>query len=465
MTARIEETPWAVASGLGLLAALLGALAGVNPLAAIGISLGLALVVLVFADLTAGLIAFTLVAFLEYSVAGGPVLSLTKAAGIVLVAAWIARVTTSREDDTFFSAHPFASYLLLALLGWGALSLTWSADPDQTLVALTRYLLVMILFIIVYSAVRRRDQAAWLFGAFLLGAAMTAGYGLISQPSADAAVVTRLESTAGNANVLAAVLIAGLTLALGAAAAVRRSPPLRAAAIGVAVLCLISFVYTGSRSGVIGLAVVLVVSVVIAGRWRPQVLVGAIAVAVGTVLVFAAFAPVEIRERISESTPGESHAEEPRFTLWEIGWRMVEDEPLRGVGLGAFQASSVDYLLEPGGLTRTDQVVDEPKVVHNVYLQALAETGIVGALLWLAVLGFPIGCAVIAARNFERIGDREMEIMSRALVVALAGILATDFFASEQWNKLLWLLLGLGPAMLAISNARARAGAHRRSAA
>jgi hypothetical protein len=41
--------------------------------------------------------------------------------------------------------------------------------------------------------------------------------------------------------------------------------------------------------------------------------------------------------------------------------------------------------------------------------------------------------------------------MSRAVFVALVGILAADFFVSQQFSKQLWLLLGLGPALLAIA--------------
>ena len=41
-----------------------------------------------------------------------------------------------------------------------------------------------------------------------------------------------------------------------------------------------------------------------------------------------------------------------------------------------------------------------------------------------------------------------MEIVARAMVVALVGILAADFFITEQYGKQLWLLLGLGPALL-----------------
>jgi hypothetical protein len=44
-----------------------------------------------------------------------------------------------------------------------------------------------------------------------------------------------------------------------------------------------------------------------------------------------------------------------------------------------------------------------------------------------------------------------MEVISRAVFVGLVGILTADFFASEQFSKQLWLLLGLAPALLAIA--------------
>jgi hypothetical protein len=47
-----------------------------------------------------------------------------------------------------------------------------------------------------------------------------------------------------------------------------------------------------------------------------------------------------------------------------------------------------------------------------------------------------------------------MEMIARATLVGLMGILAADFFVSGQFSKQLWLLLGLGPALLAMSRRR-----------
>jgi hypothetical protein len=57
-----------------------------------------------------------------------------------------------------------------------------------------------------------------------------------------------------------------------------------------------------------------------------------------------------------------------------------------------------------------------------------------------------------------------MEVLSRGLVAAMMGLLAADFFISDQFSKALWLLLALGPAMLLIAK-RADSGDEGASAA
>ena len=44
-----------------------------------------------------------------------------------------------------------------------------------------------------------------------------------------------------------------------------------------------------------------------------------------------------------------------------------------------------------------------------------------------------------------------MEILARANLVALIGLLAALFFSSDQYKKQLWLLLAMAPTLLAIA--------------
>ena len=56
-----------------------------------------------------------------------------------------------------------------------------------------------------------------------------------------------------------------------------------------------------------------------------------------------------------------------------------------------------------------------------------------------------------AVRRAVQAGDRQVEILARGLVVVLAGLLVADFFGSREYDKQLWLLLSLCPAVLEIS--------------
>jgi O-antigen ligase len=453
-----SDGPWIF--GLGFLAALIGVLAGIDPKLAIGASFGLGFLLLAVADLTAGLIAFVLISFLEFVLPGGSVLSLTKLAGLTLTLSWVAAVVSNPRERLFFSDHPGATMVLGALLGFGAISALWSESTSGTWLDLSRYLQVAALLVITYSAIRTREDVRRLVGALLIGITITAAYGLVNRPDVDPAAA-RLASTVGDANAVAAFLVVGLVLA-GAVALGGRAGPLKRAALVCAVpLFLAAFIFTGSRSGVLSLTFALVAMVAFAGKRRPQALMAALVAAVVAFGVFVAFAPDSIKTRISQTTPGQVSPEEGRRTLWAVGWRMFEDEPVRGVGLGSFRASSVHYILEPGALTRTDTVIDIHEPAHNVYLQVLAEEGLIGEILFLAVLVFPIACALRAAGRFASSGDQEMEIYSRALAVAIVAFCVSNFFVPFAFNKVFWILLGAGPVLLAISRAGLANGAHR----
>jgi putative inorganic carbon (HCO3(-)) transporter len=249
------------------------------------------------------------------------------------------------------------------------------------------------------------------------------------------------------------VLVASLALAAGLAIAARRSPALRLAAVGAGVLALAGIVLTVSRSGLIALGVAVIAAIIFSGRWRPRVLLLSAVIVGSAVLYFAAFAPYATRQRVTSSEQG-GHGRED---IWKVGWRMVQAHPINGIGAGNFSTTSIHYLLvQPGVLRRSDFIVDTQKVAHNAYLQAWAETGIIGLALFLAIIIGVLTCSVKAVRNFERDGNLMMEVLARAQLVATIGLLSSLFFSSDEYNKQLWLLMAMGPAFLAISGYRAK---------
>jgi hypothetical membrane protein len=85
----------------------------------------------------------------------------------------------------------------------------------------------------------------------------------------------------------------------------------------------------------------------------------------------------------------------------------------------------------------------------------MAETGVPGFLLFLAILVSCLVCALRAASIWAKQNETALEAFARGLVLALVGIFVADFFISQMYSKLLWALLALGPAMLAIARREA----------
>jgi putative inorganic carbon (hco3(-)) transporter len=236
------------------------------------------------------------------------------------------------------------------------------------------------------------------------------------------------------------------------AVALRGKPLLRLACSIAVAICMFALFLTSSRGGLIALAAALVVAVLLGGRQRGRIFAGAVAAVLVTVLYFATLAPDAVRERVTQSDGGTG-----RVDIWTVGWRMVESAPLQGVGSGNFTTASIHHLLEPGAILRDDFIVDTPKVAHNTYLGVLAELGIVGLALFLTILVFSLVCAYKAHRIAARAGDRELDIIARATVVALVALLAAYFFVSREYSKQLWLVLAFCPVMLEIARNELRA--------
>jgi O-antigen ligase len=105
-------------------------------------------------------------------------------------------------------------------------------------------------------------------------------------------------------------------------------------------------------------------------------------------------------------------------------------------------------------------IVDTPKVAHNTYIGVWADLGVVGLVLFAAVVLASLGLSRRAALLFARAGDTDLELLSRAVVIALIGMLTAFVFLSGEYEKQLWLLLGLSIALHALARRRTRAGVY-----
>jgi O-antigen ligase len=436
----VRNLPWVAL--VAALCATLGVTSGVQPKLGFEAAIGLAFSVAVLSNLTLGLALFTTLSFLEVITAGGPALSLMKVAGLLLFVSWFVRSATQREwPGSLFERQPLLVSSVIALVGWSAISLAWATSRGAAVTGTERFLLNALLLPIVYGTIQRRKQVLWIIGAFLLGATVSALWGLLQ----SAGPVGRLTGSIGDPNQQAAALVAGMMLAVGLAAALPRRSNLRAWAIAAGVVCGFGFVNTVSRGGLVALGCAIVAGILFGGRWRSRAVLFGVIGAASIGLYFSVLAPLAEQQHLS------STSSTGRTDLWKVGLKMFAANPLFGVGEGNFQAAEVHYVEQSGPLTRADLIVDTPKVTHNQYLNVLDELGIPGLLFFLGVVGASLGAAVRAAGRYEQAGDVGFEVISRMLVLAIVGVLAADVFISDQYSKQLWLLLALPAPLLALA--------------
>ncbi len=176
----------------------------------------------------------------------------------------------------------------------------------------------------------------------------------------------------GNPNDLAMNMVTFLPLAFFLALGRGRIPARLLAAV-IALLMTATIVFTRSRGAMLGLAVMGIVLIVQAGRFRPVVLG---AVLVGT-LVAVPVMPSSVWTRLSSivnAEEDETGSREARKELMLQGWRTFVERPLTGVGLDQFKNYN-----PPGRSVQWQET-------HNVLLQVLAELGILGGAVFVYLL-------------------------------------------------------------------------------
>jgi O-antigen ligase len=263
----------------------------------------------------------------------------------------------------------------------------------------------------------------------------------------------RLSGGFDDPNELAAVLVPALIFS-GFAFVALRGREIRWLYGGASLVFLYALAQTDSQAGLVALATALILAVVLAGRARPIIALGVIAFAFAAVSYYTFVTkPVAIETISSQNNVGN------RESLWSVGAHVVRDHPVTGVGAGNFVVAEPAYAFQGINLPRVDLIV-RPELVHNSYLQVLAELGAIGLAAFLTVIGRSLLLALRAARTFGRSGDYELDVLSRGILVGTIAMLIAYFFATNQYEKQLWLLLAIGPALMSVARLHSGATEH-----
>ncbi len=213
-------------------------------------------------------------------------------------------------------------------------------------------------------------------------------------------------------NELALALSIGLAFSFAFAS--RKRSPAGIALVVFSLAAIITCIYfTQSRGGQLVFLSVLGVYAVWRWRWK--------AIAAMTVMAVPALV---VMTGGPERTDAAASVEE-RMEAGMTGYQLFMSSPIFGVGQGQFT--------EHHHLT-----------AHNAYVLALAETGLIGFLLWAAVLYISVKTLLLAVLRYQNLPEaRIAHAWGMALLASIAGLCVGVFFLSFSWHMVFWIYMGL----------------------
>ena len=321
-------------------------------------------------------------------------------------------------------ARPPVSLASLAVLGFvlaRVLSSVLGSDAGRSLRLMAPFLPALVLFLVLSEWVETKRQIVGVY-VCLAGAALALAITLTSSAwlggGADAAAwaeVIRTPLLVVKNDVSIAAILAPLALAI----AWMRPQRLVAVAVLAALALLIGIiVLLQSRTGLLTAMVAIVAFTALAGRRLPaRHAVRAIGGIVTVALVVDACFGFHFVTKIAEDWQGRG-----RLALWAAALSMFHSAPVLGHGASSYVAHYRAAMPElPSWVTTESHVTPWP---HNLYLELLAEQGLVGLLAFLALAG--VGLFLLA--RIVRSRHADVRCLGAGAGAALIAFLTAAFF-------------------------------------
>lgn len=332
-----------------------------------------------------------------------------------------------------------ATRYVLALLAWMALSVPGALWPGGAFATVVDFIKTVLIYLVIVTAVRSPRDIERLTLVYFVGAVIFAAV-VLTRTKFELAVEGRMERLYFyDSNDFATYTMTALPLGLYFASTHRRVLMRCLAWAGVGVLA-VGFIWSGSRGGFLAFLAVIAyfllryTAVQRSWRWSAVAVIG---------IVVAATAGNQYWSRISTVFhPTEDYnltAEQGRIQVWRRGVGYMMQHPLLGVGAGNFPRAegTISPLLGRNPLGRGLKWGPP----HNSYLQAGAELGVPGLIIFAAFL-FSVFRALAAVRA---------EPLARSLTASLLGFAVGAFFLTLAYQDMLYTLAAMAVGLRQVS--------------
>ena len=319
---------------------------------------------------------------------------------------------------------PLLFVVMAAYVSWNLVSVYWSVQPSATIGRVVTLVQLLVSVWLVTEYCRGRARLLMMLQAFVLGNCVAFGVTLANAVSSDFAGFRDVGRF--DANEFAAVLALGIPMA-ALLTAERRARFLHLVNLAYPAVAVFGVILAASRGGLITALVALLVIPLSLSRQRMSSKVAwslATVLALGFGFVYAPRAFPEVYRNLERLGGTADELAEGTLTgrteIWSETLEVFWESPLGGVGAGAAR-----HALKGGGFG-----VD--KTVHNVFLAVAAETGVVGLLLFLGLMGIAVAAAFLAPQRQRTY----VIVLALTLMVAMIPI-------SIEARKVTWFILAV----------------------
>ncbi len=337
-----------------------------------------------------------------------PIDRITVAMSVFLFVIMISMVTSYEKTETWNTAVDFIKlmvfyYLIVAII-----------DTEKKFVAFVVTFLLLISYI-GFDAFR-----LYLAGEFV--------------HTMDVDRLTGGTSAGGDANSLANTLASTLPFIVASAMYFRKlwaKIPL----YGLTLFLVVLIALTGSRAGIIAFGAVIFGSILFS---RNKVVV----IVVVTILLLAGWAvlPDQYKNRYMTLTDTDdlNEVSSGRWDIWKNGIRMFINRPILGVGAGAFKWAN-----KSGDFGRGKFIAP-----HNIYIQLLSTTGIIGFAAWFWFIYLFTGQLrrfMAGLKDHDEL--RWMQLFSSSFMISLIALFISGLFVHSLYRYTWYMMAALTAAM------------------
>lgn len=333
--------------------------------------------------------------------------------------------------DTSIARSPYHTWMAALTVGV-VVSVAHSTDRFDSLIFFNNvYIKILLLWFLMFETITTRRRTVTFQVVIALMTSVIAAYSIWARFSGATLVEGTRSAFVGllaDPNDLALTLLMAVPFLMEASLGHGKRTS-RLVWTLLLLLNIAGIVFTQSRGGFLGLGAA--AFVVLRSRVRSTVVVGGFLVValIGLMLLSG----VAQRQTVVAHNGGIDASAQGRLDAWYAGARMVQANPITGVGLFQVTANYPYYAVDP---------IDwRPKTSHNAFVQAAAETGLLGfvPLMGLVLLAFRSNLRLLlepppGATPLQR-------ALLRSHLATLGGVMVAAFFLSAAWSWFFYIVI------------------------